>query len=63
MARARRRPHAVPRGAAARLALAERLYRDFEALTPYPRPRPYVKSFSSFAAYERWKRAQKNPWY
>ncbi len=52
----------VPRSAAARLALAEQLYRDFEQLTPYPKPKPFVRSFDSFADYERWRRAQRNPW-
>jgi len=47
---------------ASRLFEAERLFDDFVALTPY-RFRPFVKSFDSFAAYERWKRAQTNPWY
>jgi len=41
---------------------AERLFADFVELTPYAF-RPFVKSFDSFAAYERWKRAQANPWY
>lgn len=41
---------------------AERLYADFKELTPYPY-RPFVRTFSSFAEYERWKRAQSNPWY
>lgn len=48
--------------AAARLAEAERLYRDFERLTPFPKPKPFVRSFDSFAEYERWRRAQANPW-
>jgi hypothetical protein len=52
----------VPRSAAARLAEAERLFREFEALTPYPKPRPFTKSFDSFVDYERWRRAQRNPW-
>ena len=52
----------VPRSAASRLALAEALFRDFAELTPY-RYRPFVKSFESWDAYERWRRAQKNPWY
>ena len=47
---------------AERLAQAERLFRDFEELTPY-RFTPFVRSFDSFAEYERWKRAQDNPWY
>ncbi|MGH9257079.1 MAG: hypothetical protein ACRD3C_21165 [Vicinamibacterales bacterium] len=63
MTRTRRRPAAVPRSAAARLALAERLYQDFCALTPYRRPRPFARSFESFAAYERWRRGRRNPWY
>ena len=41
---------------------AERLYRDFVELTPH-RFTPFVKTFDSFEAYERWKRAQTNPWY
>jgi hypothetical protein len=57
----RRRP-AAPRSAAARLAEAERLFRDFEQLTPFPKPRPFTRSFDSLAAYERWRRAQRNPW-
>jgi hypothetical protein len=52
----------VPRSAAGRLHEAERLYRDFVELTPY-RFTPFVRSFESFEAYERWKRAQTNPWY
>ena len=62
------RPHSRPvkprvaRSAAARLLEAEQLFADFIELTPY-RFRPFVKSFDSFAAYERWKRAQTNPWY
>jgi hypothetical protein len=47
---------------AAWLREAERLYADFKELTPYPY-RPFVRTFSSFAEYERWKRAQSNPWY
>jgi len=47
---------------AARLFEAERLFEDFKTLTPF-RYRPFVRSFTSFAAYERWKRAQTNPWY
>ena len=50
------------RSAAARLAEAQRLFADFVELTPY-RHEPFVKTFDSFAEYERWKRAQTNPWY
>jgi hypothetical protein len=59
------RQHRTPkprRGAAGRLAEAERLFADFRELTPYPY-RPFTKTFSTFAEYERWKRAQTNPWY
>lgn len=47
---------------AQRLFEAERLFEEFKALTPYPY-HPFVRSFDSFADYERWKRAQTNPWY
>jgi len=63
--RARRSPalnRPRPQSPAARLAEAERLFADFVQLTPY-RYTPFVKMFDSFAEYERWKRAQKNPWY
>lgn len=58
----RTRPAARPRSAAARLFEAERLYQEFRALTPY-RFRPFARSFDSWAEYERWRRAQTNPWY
>jgi hypothetical protein len=51
-----------PRSAAARLAEAERLYRDFAELTPYQPPKPFARSFVSWAEYERWRDAQTNPW-
>jgi hypothetical protein len=44
------------------LAESERLFADFRELTPW-RYRPFVRTFESFEAYERWKRSQKNPWY
>ncbi len=61
------RPRRIPRRrteslATQRLFEAERLFLDFKELTGF-RYRPFVKSFDSFLAYERWKRAQKNPWY
>ena len=59
--RTRRAPTA-PRGAAARLAQAERLFADFRELTPY-RFRPFARTFATFAAYEKWRRGQSNPWY
>ena len=48
--------------AARRLFEAERLFEDFKELTPY-RFRPFARSFTSFSAYQRWRRAQTNPWY
>ena len=48
--------------AARRLFEAERLFEDFKELTPFGF-RPLAKSFASFSEYERWKRAQTNPWY
>jgi hypothetical protein len=60
MARRARRP---ARGSpAAWLAESEALFRDFQRLTPF-RYKPFVKSFETFDAYERWRRAQTNPWY
>ncbi len=47
---------------AERLTDAERLFRDFQELTPY-RFTPFVRMFDSFADYERWKHDQANPWY
>jgi len=52
----------VPRSAAARLAEAEALFRDFVTMTPH-RYRPFVRTFDTFDDYERWRRAQTNPWY
>ena len=48
--------------AARRLFEAERLFQDFLELTPYPF-RPLARSFASFEDYERWRRAQTDPWY
>ena len=56
-----RRPRAV-RGAAGRLAEAERLFVDFRELTRHTY-RPFARTFTTFAEYERWRRAQTNPWY
>jgi hypothetical protein len=44
------------------LAESERLFRDFVELTPR-RFRPFVRSFGSWDEYQRWRRAQTNPWY
>ena len=62
MVRRRRQRKAADRRPGTWLREAERLYDDFRELTPYPY-RPFVRTFSSFAEYERWKRAQSNPWY
>jgi len=48
--------------AARRLFESERLFQDFRELTPF-RFHPLAKSFTSFRAYERWRRAQTNPWF
>jgi hypothetical protein len=50
------------RAAARRLFESERLFQDFRELTPYCF-RPLARCFPSFDAYERWRRAQTNPWY
>jgi hypothetical protein len=47
---------------ARRLYEAEQLFLDFRELTPFVF-KPFVKSFRSFRAYERWRNAQTNPWY
>lgn len=52
----------VPTSAAARLAAAEALFRDFCELTPFAY-RPFTRGFDSWDDYERWRRAQANPWY
>jgi hypothetical protein len=52
----------APRSAEARLDAAEALFHDFCELTPF-RYRPFVRSFDSWDDYERWRRAQTNPWY
>jgi len=49
-------------GPARWLSESERLYLDFRQLTPY-RFKPFARTFETFAEYERWKRAQTNPWY
>lgn len=46
-----------------RLEVAEELCRQAELANPYPPPPPFVRSFSSFREYERWRRAQTNPWF
>lgn len=46
----------------ARLLEAERLFEEFKVLTPYPY-KPFVRTFDTFDEFERWKRAQTNPWY
>ena len=56
----RRRPRRS--GPAVWLAESERLYRDFVELTP-ERFRPFVRTFTSWEEYERWRHAQTNPWY
>ena len=62
MRRQKRHAHDIRRSPGACLREAERLFQDFKQLTPFPYP-PFVRSFDSFDEYERWKRAQSNPWY
>ena len=45
-----------------RIILGDQLIRSGEKLNPYPRYEPFVKSFSSFKDYEKWKKRQRNPW-
>ncbi|MDX1387454.1 MAG: winged helix-turn-helix domain-containing protein [bacterium] len=45
-----------------RLGFSERLLNEAEELNPYPRYRPFTKSFESFKEYEAWKKRQTNPW-
>lgn len=59
---ARRAEPQAPRSAARCLEEAELLFQDFRQLTPY-RYRPFARTFKTFAQYERWRRAQTNPWY
>jgi hypothetical protein len=61
MKRGARKPD-VAKSAAGRLAEAERLFADFTELTRH-RYRPFARTFTTFAEYERWRRAQTNPWY
>ena len=44
-----------------RLDQSEQLLEEARQLNPRPL-RPFAKSFRSFADYERWRRAQKDPW-
>lgn len=46
-----------------RVRLCEELTQEGEFLNPYPRPKPFVKSFDSRKHYENWKKKQKNPSY
>ncbi|MBI2340671.1 MAG: winged helix-turn-helix transcriptional regulator [Deltaproteobacteria bacterium] len=45
-----------------RVKLAESLTRESEHLNPYPRPRPFAKTFDSLKEYETWRKKQTNPW-
>jgi hypothetical protein len=44
-----------------RLALAERLWRDYLVLNP-DQPAGFFVQFDSFADYERWRKEQDRPW-
>ena len=43
------------------LARADRLIREMDLLNPWPRPRGFVFKAKTYADYERWRRAQRNP--
>ena len=45
-----------------RVELGDELSRQAERLNPYRHPKPFVKTFDSFDAYEEWKGKQKSPW-
>ena len=45
-----------------RVKLAESLTREGEHLNPYPRPRPFTKTFDSLKEYETWRKKQTSPW-
>lgn len=47
---------------AERLELSRELAEGAARLSPCDRPEPFVKSFESYAAYEAWRKKQKNPW-
>lgn len=46
---------------AVRFRLAENLSSTAQLLSPYPRYRPFVKSFGSRREYESWRKKQKHP--
>jgi hypothetical protein len=63
MRKPRRSPNPTRRLSPAEcLREAERLFLDFRELTPF-KFRPFIRSFSSFREYERWRHAQTNAWY
>lgn len=45
-----------------RVKLAWSLSREGELLNPYPRPKPFVKTFNTLKDYESWRKKQTNPW-
>jgi hypothetical protein len=45
-----------------RVLLCEELWRLSEKLNPFPRYKPFVKSFDSLKDYEKWRKKQTNPW-
>jgi hypothetical protein len=50
-----------PASPAEALARAERLIREADRLSPYPRPRGFVFKAKTWEDYERWKASQSNP--
>ncbi len=45
-----------------RVRQAEEIIQFAEKINPYPRYRPFVKTFKSIRDYEKWKKQQTNPW-
>lgn len=45
-----------------RVFLSDRLTKQAEELNPFPRPKPFVKTFNTLNEYEKWRQKQTNPW-
>ena len=56
-----RRRAAQPSLPAENLRRAGQLIDEMDLLNPWPRPRGFVFKAKTYADYERWRRAQKNP--
>jgi hypothetical protein len=56
-----RRRASQPSSPSENLQRAGRLIDEMDLLNPWPRPRGFVFKAKTYADYERWRRAQKNP--